>query len=167
MKRVVFARTAAMAVLIALLPAGHLVRAHAQDPQVRLGETIRAEGTVTGRVVNHDDTPVPNALLRLRDVTTGQTVQTTDGDKAGRFTFLRVPPGSYIVELVDRRGNILAVGRMFGVTPLKTVTTLIRLTSSPWFGGFFRNAALLAVAAAAALGVTARGNGGQPASGRS
>jgi hypothetical protein len=167
MKRVVFARTAAMAVLIALLPAGHLVRAHAQDPEVRLGETIRAEGTVTGRVVNHDDTPVPNALLRLRDVTTGQTVQTTEGDKAGRFTFVRVPPGSYIVELVDRRGNILAVGQMFGITPLKTVTTLIRLTSSPWYAGFFRNAALLAVASAAALGVTARGNGGKPASGRS
>jgi hypothetical protein len=168
MKRVVCARIAAMAVLVALLPADHLVRAHAQDPQVRLGETIRADGgTVTGTVVNHDDTPVPGARLRLRDVTTGRTVQTTDGDKAGRFTFLRVPPGSYIVELVDRRGNILAVGQMFGITPLKTVTTLIRLTSSPWYGGFFRNAAILALASAAALGVTSRGNGGQPASGRS
>jgi hypothetical protein len=167
MQRVMFARTAAMAVVVALLPAGHLVRAHAQDPQVRPGETIRAEGAVTGRVVHHDDTPVANPLLRLRDVTTGQTVQTTEGDKAGRFTFLRVPPGSYIVELVDRRGNILAVGQMFGITPLTTVTTLIRLTSSPWYAGFFRNAAILAVASAAALGVTTRGNGGQPASGRS
>jgi Carboxypeptidase regulatory-like domain len=166
MKRV-GARTAAMAVLVALLP-GHLVRAYGQDPQVRLAETIRAEGgTVTGTVVNHDDTPVPDAHLRLRDITTGQTVQTTEGDRSGRFTFVRVPPGSYIVELVDRRGNVLAVGQVFGMTPLQTVTTLIRLTSSPWYAGFFRNAAILALASAAALGVTARGNGGQPASGRS
>src|SRR5262245_22590560 len=129
MKRVVFA----MAVLVALPPAGHLVRASVQDPQVRLGETVRADaGTVTGTVVNHDNSPVASAHLRLRDVTTGQTVQTTEGDEAGRFTFLRVPPGSYIVELVDRQGNVLSVGRVFGLTPLETVTTLIRLTASPW-----------------------------------
>jgi Carboxypeptidase regulatory-like domain len=131
MKRVVFARTAAMAVLVALLPAGHLVRAYGQAPQVRLGETIRTDaGTVTGTVVHHDDTPVPNARLRLRDVTTGQIVQTTEGNDAGRFTFLRVPPGSYVVELVDRRGGVLAVGQMFGLGPLETVTTLIRLAAS-------------------------------------
>ncbi len=169
MKRVVFARTAAMAVLVAVLPAGHLVRAYGQDPQVRLRETIRTDaGTVTGTVVHHDDTPVANAHLRLRDVTTGRTVQTTEADEAGRFRFSRVPPGSYLVELVDRRENVLAVGRTFGITPLETVTTLIRLPGSVrWYAGFFRSAAILALASAAALGVATRGNGGQPASGRS
>jgi hypothetical protein len=169
MKRVVFARTAAMAALVALLPAGHLGRAYGQDPQVRLRETIRTDsGTVTGTVVHHDDTPVANAHLRLRDVTTGRTVQTTEADEAGRFTFSRVAPGSYLVELVDRRQTVLAVGRTFGITPPETVTTFIRLPGSArWYAGFFRNAAILALASAAALGVSARANGGQPASGRS
>jgi len=167
MKRVVFARTAALAVLVALLPSGHLVKAHAQ--QVQLRETRPTDaGTITGTVVNHDNTPVPQARLRLRDVTTGQIVQTTEGNDAGRFTFLKVQPGSYVVELVDRRGSVLALGQMFGLGPLETVTTLIRLAaSSSWYSGFFGNAALAALATAAALGVAAVGNGGQPASGRS
>src|SRR6187402_3374688 len=115
MKRVVFARTAAMVMVVALLPAGHLVRAYAQNPEVRVGDTMRADaGRVTGTVVNHDNnTPIANARLRLRDVTTGRTVQITGGDQAGRFTFLGVPPGRYVVELVDRRDNVLALGRLF------------------------------------------------------
>ena len=169
MKRVVFARTAAMVMVVALLPAGHLVRAYAQNPEVRPGDTMRADaGRVTGTVVNHDDTPVPNARLRLRDVTTGQTVQITEGDQAGRFTFLGVPPGRYVVELVDRRDNVLALGRLFGLGRLETVTTVVRLAASThWYAGFFGGVALAVIGTSAALGVTAVGNGGQPASGRS
>ncbi len=169
MKRVVFARTAAMVVAVALLPAGHLVRAYAQNPEVRLGDTLRAEaGRINGTVVSHDNTPIANARLRLRDVTTGQTVQTTEGDQAGRFTFLAVPPGRYVVELVDRRNNVLALGRLFSLGRLETVTTVVRLAAStPWYAGFFGGVALAVIATAAALGVTAVGNGGQPASGRS
>lgn len=169
MKRVVFARSAAMVVLVALLPAGQLVRAYAQHAEVRPGETMRADaGRVTGTVVHHDNTPIPNARLRLRDVTTGQTVQITEGDHAGRFTFLGVPPGRYVVELVDRRDNVLAVGGLFSLGRLETITTVVRLAaSSSWYSGFFGSIALAVIATAAAIGVTAVGNGGQPASARS
>jgi hypothetical protein len=130
---------------------------------------MRADaGRVTGTVVNHDDTPVPNPRLRLRDDTTGQTVQITEGDQAGRFTFLGVPPGRYVVELVDRRDNVLALGRLFGLGRLETVTTVVRLAASThWYAGFFGGVAFAVIGTAAALGVTAVGNGGQPASGRS
>jgi hypothetical protein len=169
MKRVVFARTATVVVLVALLPAGQLGRASAQNPEVRLGETMRADaGRVTGTVVNHDNTPVPNARLRLRDVTSGQTVQITEGDQAGRFTFLGVPPARYVVELVDRRNNVLALGPLFSLGRLETATTVVRLAaSSSWYSGFFSSVALAVIATAATLGLTAVGNGGQPASGRS
>jgi hypothetical protein len=167
MKRVVFARTAALAVLVALLPSGHLVKAYGQ--QVQLRETHPTDaGTITGRVVNPDNTPVPHARLHLRDVTAGQIVQTTDGNDAGQFTFVKVPPGSYVVEVVDRRERVLALGQMLPLGPRDTVTTLIRLAaSSSSHSGLFGNAALAVLAAAATLGLTALGNGGQPASGRS
>jgi hypothetical protein len=106
--------------------------------------------------------------LRLRDATTGQIVRVTQGDDRGRFTFLKVPSGSYLVELVDRSGTVLALGQMFTLGPLETVATFLRLGASvPWYAGFFSNAAAAALASAAALGLTAVGNGGQPASGRS
>jgi hypothetical protein len=171
MKRSVSVRLAAFAALVALLPAGHLGRAQAQGqaPAVVPGVATRADaGTVIGTVWNRDETPMAHARLRLRDVTSGQVVRTTEADEVGRFTFVKVAPGSYIVELVDRNGNVLALGQMFSVGPVETVATLIRLgAQAPWYAGFFSNAAAAALASAAALGLTALGNGGQPASGRS
>ena len=56
---------------------------------------------------------------------------------------------------------------MFTIGPTETVATFIRLGARRrWYGGFFTNAAAAAIAAAATLGVTALGNGGQPASAR-
>lgn len=168
MTRSVFARVTALAAMIALLPTGHLCWLSAQSVQSSLGPIRADAGTVTGTVWNRNDTPVALPRVRLRDVTSGQIVRVTQGDDRGRFTFLKVPSGSYIVELVDRSGTVLALGQMFTLGPLETVATFLRLGASvPWYAGFFSNAAAAALASAAALGLTAVGNGGQPASGRS
>ena len=138
-------------------------------PQAALGVTsvVQQPGTVTGIAWHRDNTPVSHALLRLRDVTSGRIIRGTQADAAGRFSFATVPSGSYIVELVDEDGGIRGVGQMFSVGPTETVATFIRLgTHVPWFNGFFNNAAAAVVASAAALGVTAVGNGEQPASAR-
>lgn len=169
MRRSVLARVMAIVAVVALLPAGHLTLARAQSGADPLRGPVRADaGSVTGTVWNRNDTPVFPARLRLRDVTSGSIVRTTEGDHLGRFTFVRVPPGSYIVELVDNSGSVMALGPMFTLGPLETIATFIRLgTAAPWYSGFFSNAAAAALASAAALGLTAVGNGGQPASGRS
>ena len=169
MKWTLFPRLAALVAIVALLPVGHLTRAQAKTAQGAQRAPVRADaGTVIGTVWNRHDTPVALARLRLRDMTSGKIVKTAQADDAGRFTFLKVPPGSYLVELVDHSGSVLALGQMFTLGPLETVATFIRLgTSVPWYAGFFSNAAAVALASAAALGLTAVGNGGQPASGRS
>jgi hypothetical protein len=136
-----------------------------QSPGVAI-ET-RLAGAVIGTAWRHDNSPVPNALLRLRNVTTGRIVMGAQSDSMGRFSFPRVGPGSYIVELVDESGSIRAVGQMFSVGPGDTVATFIRLASrAGWFDDFFSNAAAAALATAASLGVTAVGDGLQPASAR-
>ncbi len=154
--------------LAALVVAGGIPvhQARAQTLVNKASLTSQA-GSIVGFVRDGSDGPIPAARLRLRDVTGGRIVMTTRADQEGRFRFTGVQAGSYLVELVDDSGKILAVGDTLPLAPGEIVNTLIRLGArSPWHTGFFVNAAMAAVSAAAGLGVTAIGNGFQPASGR-
>jgi hypothetical protein len=170
MRRTFSKSVAALLAALVVLPLSHPAAATSQElPAVQLNQAVAVKGgTVTGTVWQRDDSPVPDAQLQLRDVASGKVSMTTHGDESGRFTFQKVSPGSYIVELVDRSENVLALGQMFTIGPVETVATFIRLgTALPWYNGFFSNAAAAALASAAALGVTAIGDGEQPASARS
>ena len=162
----------AVAVAVAVTLASGAATAQAGRPEQQtaaVGSTVvvRHPGAVSGIAWHHDDTPVSHALLRLRDVATGRVVMNTQADAAGRFTFSPVAPGGYLVELVDRDGHVRGVSQMFSIVPDETVATFIRLGAHvPWYQGFFTGAAAAVLASAASLGVTAVGDGGQPASAR-
>jgi hypothetical protein len=112
--------------------------------------------SIVGSAWNADNSPIPNARLRLRNVETGRVEGTTVGDESGQFTFTGVEPGTYVVELVSETGKILTVGNSFTVGPRETVASFVRLgTKAPWYNGFFGNAALAVATAAAATGLTA------------
>jgi hypothetical protein len=122
-------------------------------------------GTVVGTAWRGDTTPFPQARIRLRNITTGRGVGLTVTNTDGRFRFDRVEPAAYVVELLAQDDKVLAVGDLFGVAAGAQSITLVRLsTRTPWFGGFFGNAAAAAIAAASTLGVTATGSNGRPAS---
>jgi hypothetical protein len=168
MKRTVQVKVAAWLAVLAVVFAGPPATAAQNRPDVQLDDSLSAKGgTVTGTVWRSDNTPLPDAQLQLRDTTTGQIVRSTRANELGRFTFPKVNPGSYVVELVDENRNVLALGEMFSLGPTDTVATFVRLAApGRWYGGFFTNAAAAAIAAAATVGVTRLGNGGQPASAR-
>lgn len=112
--------------------------------------------SIRGAAWNADNSPVPNARLRLRDVATGRIAATTVGNDVGQFRFDDIEGGSYVIELVSDAGKILTVGHTFVVAPGETVATFVRLGARvPWFDGFFANAASAVAASAASLGVTA------------
>jgi carboxypeptidase family protein len=139
---------------------------NAQTPVVGVELSARA-ATILGSVVDGNDTPIAAARLRLRDLTTGRILATTRGEQTGEFRFNGVPAGSYIVEFVDENGNVRGVSQTLVVASAETRTTIVRLSGRrPWYAGFFNNAAMAVVSSAAGLGVTAVGNGLQPASGR-
>lgn len=111
---------------------------------------------VVGVAWQSDNTPIPYARVRLRDVSTGRAAGHTVANEAGRFTFADIAAGSYVVELVNENGKVLTVGHSFTVARGETVATFVRLgTRAPWFDGFFANAAAAVASAAAAAGVTA------------
>jgi hypothetical protein len=156
----------AVCLSIALAATLAVPAAYAQTPESRVTLTSHA-GSVLGSARDGADRPIAAARLRLRNLEAGRILMTTRGDQEGNFRFTGVPSGSYLVELVDENGVVLGVGQTFRITPAETVATLIRLGArAPWYAGFFSNAAMAAVSSAAGLGVTAVGNGIQPASGR-
>ena len=131
-----------------------------QAPEVRLDKPVQDPGSrataIHGTAWRADNTPIPHAMLRLRNVVTGKIEATTVADGAGRFTFSSIPHGTYLVELVSDDGKVLAVGQVFTVNPGETVATFVRFAPKvPWFNGFFGNAALIVAAGAATAGVLA------------
>jgi hypothetical protein len=163
------ARIQAFAVIGALATASFPAPAAA----ARQGQAVQAGDVVTGRVHatsviagraasivgsawRADNTPIPEAHLRLRNVITGEIETTTIADEEGQFAFADVPNGAYVVELVSDNGKILTIGHPFTVSGGETVATFVRLgTKVPWFNGFFGNAALAVATAAASTGLTA------------
>jgi hypothetical protein len=112
--------------------------------------------SIMGTAWKADNTPIPQAKVRLRDVGSGKTLAAAIANEAGQFTFSDIEPGSYIVELVSDKGRVLAVGHTLAVGAGETIVTFVRLgTKVPWFDGFFVNAAASVAAAAASMGVTA------------
>ena len=127
---------------------------HATTPSVSTPAVGNA-GSVVGSAWNADNSGIPGARLRLRNVSTGKIAASAIADQLGQFRF-GAAPGSYLIELVDESTKLLAVGQVFTINQGETVATFVRLgTKLPWIAGFFSNAAAAAITAAAAEGVTA------------
>jgi hypothetical protein len=112
--------------------------------------------TIFGYVWRADNSPIPGAALRLRNVVSGRIEMTSTSNESGEFSFTDVEGATYAIEYVDERSRLLAVGHTFSIAPGETVVTFIRLGSRlPWVGGLFSSAAAAVVSSAAGIGVTA------------
>jgi hypothetical protein len=123
---------------------------------VNSGALASRSTSILGAAWKADNSPIPNAKLRLRNVLTGRIEATTVANEAGQFAFTGIESGTYAIELVSDTGKVLTLGHTFTVAPGETVATFVRLgTRVPWFNGFFGNAAAAASSTAASTGVTA------------
>ncbi len=100
--------------------------------------------------------PLADVPVQLRNVLSGRVEATARTSSTGEFLFDHVEGGTYVVELVNESGRVLALGAPFTVAPGETIATFVRLGVPPsWFSGVFTNAATAAVSSAASVGVTA------------
>ena len=155
---------AALAVLVGAATASTTGYAGTSAPAGNAGAKGRARVTsILGSAWHADNSPIPNARVRLRNMQTGRIEAAMVADERGQFAFTSVEGGTYAIELVSEDGKVLAVGHTFTAGPGETVATFVRLANKvPWFkaifgagDGFFGNAAALVAASAAATGVTA------------
>jgi hypothetical protein len=111
--------------------------------------------SIQGSAWRADNTPIPNAIIRLRNAVSGKIEATTVANENGRFGFEGIDPGKYLVELVNRSSQVLAVGQTFTVVPGETVATFVRLGSKGrWFNTLFGNGALAIAAGVATVGLS-------------
>jgi hypothetical protein len=147
--------TLAAALGLASLPGRATAVSQRGGPASRPTATTES-ASVVGAAWSANNSGIAGAHLRLRAASSGKIGATTVADQTGRFHFDAVPAGSYLIELVDESGKVLAVGQLFTIGPGETIATFVRLsTHVPWFTGFFNNAAPAAITTAASAGITA------------
>src|SRR5262245_26913090 len=113
--------------------------------------------SIVGSAWNADNSPIRFASVQLRNAEDGKVAALAKANDLGQFAFERVPPGSYVVELLDANGKVEATGHVFTIAPGESVATFVRLGGAkiPWSAAFFSNVAGVATAAAASTGLTA------------
>ena len=107
-------RAFAIAAALVCLAAPGGARA-ASRPQTATRPTATVVSTIRGIVWNPDNSPYPNGKVRLRNLHTGRVEATDVTTERGQFTFDRIPRGSYLTEVVDEAGKVIAVGQSFTV----------------------------------------------------
>jgi len=66
-------------------------------------------------------------MIRLRDARFGRIVDTQLTDRSGIFTFAKIEPGTYIVELVSDNQSILAASELLNVNAGDLVSAVVKL----------------------------------------
>lgn len=96
-------------------------------PSVLPGTRVDAFSTINGNALDSEDVTLATSLVRLRSARIGQVVDTQVTDKSGKFSFFRVDPGYYVVELFDRERRTLATSPIVITGPGSTATTSVKL----------------------------------------
>lgn len=149
-----FSTTVALTVAISFQP----LLAQAPSNPARLGRTPQAVytnsiATIRGSALSATNNPLAEARVRLRNARSGRINTAATTDMAGLFEFHGVDPGSYIVELVTTRDDVLAASDILHPNGGELVSVIVRLPYElPPAGGVLGhlNAAALAVTATAA-----------------
>jgi hypothetical protein len=133
-----------------------LTAAAAQAPQA---------GQIAGTARGSNGQSFANHTARLRNLDNGQIASSSTTNATGQFSFANLPPGNYVVEVVNAAGSVVGTTSPIALTPAAMVATGVTATaasgtiasivSSLGIGSFFTSTAGIITAAAIAGGVTA------------
>jgi hypothetical protein len=114
------------------------------------------DSVIAGTVIDQNALPLPAAHVRLRNLQTKEIEQTTTTNTRGEFVFVVKPELPYVVELVDRSGQIVAVGDVVVTRIGEVAGTLLRAPARiPGISDLFGDTASAIFTAVSGLGITA------------
>ena len=117
-------------------------------------------GTIQGNALDSTNRKMVEARMRLRDARFGQIVDTQLTDKSGIFTFQKLEPGSYIVEITGDDQSILAASDLINVDSGQVESAIVKLPfrmspAAAAAGGTARSSAWIVATYALASGIVA------------
>ena len=86
--------------------------------------------TLAGRAFTSSLQVLPNARVQIRDLKTGQVVNSTTSNATGEFSFENLKPGDYIVELADAAGNVQGMSAPFALGAARSARVSVVSVSS-------------------------------------
>jgi hypothetical protein len=98
-----------------------------------------------------------NTGMQLRDVSTGQVAGNTTTSALGQFSFLNLPAGTYLAEVINAAGQIVATSAAVTVSSgwaITDVTVVASAAAGTGHGHILSPRAAIIMSAAAAAGVT-------------
>ena len=114
--------------------------------------------SLSGTAADASGRALSNSTVQLRNVSTGKLVGSSMTDAAGQFSFPNLPPGTYVVEVLNAAGQIagtsaaLAVSAGWAMTGV-SVTTVATPSAAAGSGHLMSTHAMIILGAAAAAGV--------------
>jgi hypothetical protein len=111
---------------------GTISRADRAKPALRFNEALPSapaarETMIVGLVIDVSRVPVPDAMVRLRNIVSGDVVQESQANDDGEYRFLVAEPGTYVVEMVLANGHVAALSNAAALERYQTLQTLVRL----------------------------------------
>jgi hypothetical protein len=82
-------------------------------------------GSIAGTASSQTGEVLPNVTVQLRDLSTGQVVQTKQTNDKGEYIFENVPAGNYAVEAVNASGQVIGTSASISLTAGQAVTGIV------------------------------------------
>ena len=131
--------------------------ATAARPAVKAG-VLRADtarSLINGVAVDSDRQPLKNVRVRLRNLDINQIEQTAMSNHRGEFSFAVRAEVTYVVELTDQSGKVVAVGDVVRTNAGEVAGAVVALPSRlPALAGMFGDTASSVISAATGTGLT-------------
>lgn len=110
---------------------------------------------INGVAIDSDQTPLPNATIRLRNLDENKIEQVVTANERGEFSFIARPDVPYVVEIADQAGRIVAVGDVIMANAGEVAGAVVALPSRlPALAGVFGDTASSVMSAATGTGLT-------------